>query len=194
MIWLKRSPPYKQITRLLLKLYGTFSNEKGEATEIQTVTTVSKLPLCGSMPIYWNTTPYLSNNTNFGIYSFAKFAPSRLWHCVALQKWGASWFVSHTKHLDHQIQQDGTGGQVAHRNAYRDLVWKPKVNRPCGKIGQRCEENIKMDLTETEQVGVGWIQVAWDRDTGIQLSTWLSVFIFHTAGISWRVVKRVTFW
>jgi hypothetical protein len=63
-------------------------------------------------------------------------------------------------------------------------VGKPYGNRPCGKIGQRREENIKMDLTETEQVGVGWIQVAWDTDTGIQLSTWLSVFIFHTAGIS----------
>jgi len=46
---------------------------------------------------------------------------------------------------------------VAHGNAYRVLVGKPKGNRPCGKIGQRCEENIKMDLTETERVGVGWI-------------------------------------
>jgi hypothetical protein len=35
------------------------------------------------------------------------------------------------------------------------LLGKPKGNRPCYKIGQRCEENIKMDLTETEQVGVG---------------------------------------
>jgi len=70
--------------------------------------------------------------------------------------------------LDHQIQQDRIGRQVAHRNAYRVLVGKPKENRPSSKIGQRCE-NIKMDLTETERMGVGWIQVAWDRDTGIQL-------------------------
>jgi hypothetical protein len=119
--------------------------------------------------------------------------PNCLWHCVALQKRGASWFVCHTKHLDHQIQQDGTGRHVAHRNAYRVLAGKPKGNRPCGKIEQRCEENIKMDLTVTEQVGVGWIQVARDRDTGNRLSTWLSVFIFHTAGISRQAVKPVTF-
>ena len=170
MVWLKTSPPYKQITWLLLKIYGTFSNGKGEATEIQRVTTASKLPLRGSVPIYWNTTPYLSNNTNFGIYSFPRFASSRLWHCVALQKWGASWFVCHTKHLVHQIQQDEIGRQVAHRNAYRFLVGKPKGNRPCDKTGQRCEENIKMDLKEMEQVDVGWIKVARDRNTGIQSS------------------------
>jgi len=93
-------------------------------------------------------------------------------------------FVCHTKHLEHQIQQDGIRRQVAHRNAYRLLVGKPKGNRPCGKTGQRCEENIKMDLTETEWVGVGCIQVAREKDTGIQLSTRLSVFIFHAAGIS----------
>jgi hypothetical protein len=73
---------------------------------------------------------------------------------------------------------------MAHRNSYRVLVGKPKGNRPCGKIGQRCEENIKTDVTETELVCAGCIQVAQDRDTGIQLSTWLSVFIFHVAGIS----------
>lgn len=99
MVSLKTRPPYKQITQLLLKLYGTFSNGKDEAIETQTVTTASKLPLCGSVPIYWNTILYLSNNINFGIHSFPKFPPSRLWYCVALQKWGASWFVCHTKQL-----------------------------------------------------------------------------------------------
>jgi hypothetical protein len=34
------------------------------------------------------------------------------------------------------------------RNSYRILVGKSEGNRPLGRPRRRCEDNIKMDLTE----------------------------------------------
>jgi hypothetical protein len=40
------------------------------------------------------------------------------------------------------------------RNAYRILVGKPKRKRPLGRPRHRWEDNIKMDLRETEWGGM----------------------------------------
>lgn len=37
------------------------------------------------------------------------------------------------------------------RNVYRVMVRKAEGNRPCGRRGRRCDDNIKMSFTE-----IGW--------------------------------------
>jgi hypothetical protein len=49
------------------------------------------------------------------------------------------------------------------RNAYRILVGKP-VGRPLGRPRRRWVDDVKMDLRETGWNGIGWINVAQDRD------------------------------
>jgi hypothetical protein len=49
------------------------------------------------------------------------------------------------------------------RGVYGVLVGKPKGKRPLGRHRCRWEDNIKMDLRETEINGVNWIQLAQDR-------------------------------
>jgi hypothetical protein len=46
------------------------------------------------------------------------------------------------------------------RNAYRILEGK----RPLGRPRHRWEENIRMDLREIGWGGMGWIDLAQDRD------------------------------
>jgi len=41
---------------------------------------------------------------------------------------------------------------------------KPEGKRPLGRPRRRWEDNIKMDLQEVECEGMGWIELAQDRD------------------------------
>jgi hypothetical protein len=54
------------------------------------------------------------------------------------------------------------------RNAYRILVGKPE-ERPLGTSRPRWVDNIKMDLRETGWDGMGWIDLAQERDQGRSL-------------------------
>jgi len=49
-------------------------------------------------------------------------------------------------------------------DAYRVLVRKPEGKRPLGKPRRRWEDNIKMDLQEVGWRGMGWVELAQDRD------------------------------
>jgi hypothetical protein len=50
------------------------------------------------------------------------------------------------------------------RNAYRILLGKPEGKRPLGRPRRRSVDNIKMDLREIRWDGVGWMDMAQDRD------------------------------
>jgi hypothetical protein len=43
-------------------------------------------------------------------------------------------------------------------------VGKPEGNRPLGRPRCRWVDNIKMDLSEIGWSGMGWLDLAWDRD------------------------------
>jgi hypothetical protein len=49
------------------------------------------------------------------------------------------------------------------RGVYRVLVGRPAGKRPLGRPRRWWEDNIKMDLRETEINGVNWIQLVQDR-------------------------------
>jgi hypothetical protein len=59
-------------------------------------------------------------------------------------------------------------GHVAHmgeeRNLHKVLVGKPEGKRPLGRLRNRWEDGIRMDLRETGWGGVEWIHLAQDRD------------------------------
>jgi hypothetical protein len=55
----------------------------------------------------------------------------------------------------------GTHGEG--RGVYRVLVGRPEGNRPPGRRRRRWEDNIKIDLMETEIDGANWIRLAQDR-------------------------------
>jgi len=50
------------------------------------------------------------------------------------------------------------------RGVYRVLVGKPEGRRPLGTPRRRWVDNIKMDLQEVGCGGMGWIELAQDRD------------------------------
>jgi hypothetical protein len=50
------------------------------------------------------------------------------------------------------------------RNVYKVLVGKPRGKRPLGRPRHRLEDEIRMDLRETDWGSVDWIQLAQDRD------------------------------
>jgi hypothetical protein len=50
------------------------------------------------------------------------------------------------------------------RGAYRILVGSPEGRRQLGRPKRRWEDNIKMDLQEVGWVGMGWIDLAQNRD------------------------------
>jgi hypothetical protein len=50
------------------------------------------------------------------------------------------------------------------RNPYRILVGKPEGNRPLGRPRRRLVDSMKMDLGETGQDCMDWIDLAQDRD------------------------------
>jgi hypothetical protein len=55
-------------------------------------------------------------------------------------------------------------GMWEKRNAYKILVGKPEGKRPLGRPRHSWVENIKMDLREIGWDGMGWINLAQDRD------------------------------
>jgi hypothetical protein len=50
------------------------------------------------------------------------------------------------------------------KNTYRILVGKREGKRPLGRPRCRWVDNIKMDLREIGWAGMGWIDLAQDRD------------------------------
>jgi len=50
------------------------------------------------------------------------------------------------------------------RGLYRVLVGKPEGKRPLWRLRHGWEDNIKMDLQEVGCGGMGWIELAQDRD------------------------------
>jgi hypothetical protein len=52
---------------------------------------------------------------------------------------------------------------------YRDLVEKPKGNRPLGRPRLRWEGNIKIDLQEEGSGSMDWIEPAQDRGRWLAL-------------------------
>jgi hypothetical protein len=50
------------------------------------------------------------------------------------------------------------------QNAYRILVGKPEGKRPLGRPTRRWGDNIKIDFREIGWDGVGWNDLAQDRD------------------------------
>jgi hypothetical protein len=50
------------------------------------------------------------------------------------------------------------------RNANRVLAGKLEVKRLLGRPTLRCEDNVKLDLTEIGWDGMDWIHLAQDRD------------------------------
>jgi hypothetical protein len=49
-------------------------------------------------------------------------------------------------------------------NAFRILLGKPEGKKPLARPRPRWVDNIKMDLREIGLDGVGWIDLAQDRD------------------------------
>jgi hypothetical protein len=49
------------------------------------------------------------------------------------------------------------------RGVYRVLVGSPEGKRPLRRPRRRWEDNIKLDLRETEIDGANWIRLAEDR-------------------------------
>ena len=48
---------------------------------------------------------------------------------------------------------------------YTGFWWgKPEGNRPLERLRRRWEDNIKMDLQKVGCGGMGWIELAQDRD------------------------------
>jgi hypothetical protein len=50
------------------------------------------------------------------------------------------------------------------RGVDRVLVGKSEEKRPLGRLRRRWEDNIKADFQEVEYRGMGWIELAQDRD------------------------------
>jgi hypothetical protein len=71
------------------------------------------------------------------------------------------------------------------RDEYRALVGIPEGKRHLGGSRQRWEDNITMDLQETELVVVDWIDLAQDRSMGRALvNEIMNIRISYNAGNS----------
>jgi hypothetical protein len=51
------------------------------------------------------------------------------------------------------------------RGEYRVLVGNPGEKRPLGRPRHKWKDNMKMDLQEVGWGGIGWIDLAQDRDS-----------------------------
>jgi len=60
--------------------------------------------------------------------------------------------------VEHVVRMGERGGVC------RDLVGKPERKRPLGIPRRRWEDNIKLDIQEVGCGGMGWIELAQDRD------------------------------
>jgi len=58
---------------------------------------------------------------------------------------------------------------VDRRGEYYALVGRPELKRPLVRPKRRWENNIKIDLEELGWRGVGWIDLAQDRDKSRRL-------------------------
>jgi hypothetical protein len=74
---------------------------------------------------------------------------SRSFHAVALAGW--------IRRARHVARKKGI------RKAYKMFLVKRKGKRPLRRPRRRCEDNIKINLNETEWEGADWIHVAQDR-------------------------------
>jgi hypothetical protein len=67
-----------------------------------------------------------------------------------------------------QVKKDEMGRACSthgeKKYAYRFLMGKREGKRPLGRPRRRCEDNIKMDRIEVGWCGMGWIDLAEDRD------------------------------
>ena len=66
-----------------------------------------------------------------------------------------------------QIEKNEMGGSrsMSEAEAYTGFWWgNLNLKRPLGRSRRRWEDNIKMDLQEVVCGGVGWIELAQDRD------------------------------
>jgi hypothetical protein len=55
-------------------------------------------------------------------------------------------------------------GMEGVRNAYKILIGKPVGKSPLGRSRRRCENNIRLYLTETGWEVVDWMHLAQDKD------------------------------
>ena len=55
------------------------------------------------------------------------------------------------------------------RGVYSVLVWKPEGKSPLRRPRRRWEDNSKLDLQEAGYRGMGWIELAQDRDKWLVL-------------------------
>jgi hypothetical protein len=67
-----------------------------------------------------------------------------------------------------QVKEDEMGRACnihgVKKNVCRILVGKPEGKRPVGRHKDKWEDNIKMNIIETEQDGMGWVDLAQDMD------------------------------
>jgi hypothetical protein len=65
------------------------------------------------------------------------------------------------------------------KNAYRNLVGKPKGKGPLGRPRRRWEDNIRIDPRETGWVGMDWIHLAQGSDQWRAFVTTVRNLGFH---------------
>jgi hypothetical protein len=63
-----------------------------------------------------------------------------------------------------RIRWAGHVTRMGKKNAYRIFLGKPEGKRTLGIPRRRWEDNIKMDLREIGWGGMGWIDLAQDKD------------------------------
>jgi hypothetical protein len=76
---------------------------------------------------------------------------------------------SSTKYYDDRIEEDEMGGGLVARmgdmrNTHKIMVGKPERKRPLGRPRRRCENNIKIDLSEIVLEEADVIHLSEDTD------------------------------